>query len=102
MLTARGRLAFALGLAVYVVAWAFGADALYPLAVGLVLAVVLAWAWVRALERPMSLHRVAWGDEHVEGNDVSVVLEVEHAGRLTPRALPLVEEIAGLGSFEVV
>ena len=102
MLTARGRLALALGLAVYVVAWAFGSDALYPLAVGLVLAVVLAWAWVRVLERPMALHRVAWGGEHVEGKDVSVVLEVEHSGRISPSALPVVERLTGLGEFEVV
>jgi uncharacterized protein (DUF58 family) len=102
MLTARGRLALALGLGVYVLAWAFGADALYPLAVGLVLAVVLAWAWVRVLERPMALHRVAWGTEHVEGNDVSVVLELDHSGRVGPRALPVVERLARLGEFEVV
>ena len=102
MLTARGRLALALGLAVYVLAWAFGADALYPLAVGLVLAVVLAWAWVRVLERPMALHRIAWGSDHVEGNDVSVVLEVEHDGRVSPRGLPVVERLTKLGEFEVV
>jgi uncharacterized protein (DUF58 family) len=102
MLTARGRLALVLGVGVYVVAWAFGADALYPLAVGLVLAVVLAWTWVRVLDRPMSLRRIAWGGEHVEGNDVSVVLELEHDGRFTPRALPVIEQIGGLGEFEVV
>jgi uncharacterized protein (DUF58 family) len=102
VLTARGRLALALGLAVYVLAWAFGADALYPLAVGLVLAVALAWGWVRALDRPMALHRVAWGSDHVEGNDVSVVLEVEHDGRVGPGALPVVERLSRLGAFEVV
>ena len=44
---ARGRLALALGGAIYLAAWAFGSKALYPVALGLPLAVLLAWLVVR-------------------------------------------------------
>jgi uncharacterized protein (DUF58 family) len=100
VLTARGRSALLLGTALYVAAWAFGSNPLYPVAVGLVLAVCLAWAWVRLLDKPMELRRVSWGQEHVEGDDVSVVLELEHAGPVRPDSLTLVDEIAGLGARE--
>jgi uncharacterized protein (DUF58 family) len=100
MLTARGRSALLLGAALYIAAWAFGSNPLYPVAVGLVLAVCLAWAWVRLLDKPMELRRVSWGQEHVEGDDVSVVLELEHAGPVRPSSLTLVDEIAGLGTRE--
>jgi len=36
----------ALGLVVYVAAWAFGSKPLYPVAAGLLLVSVVAWAWV--------------------------------------------------------
>jgi uncharacterized protein (DUF58 family) len=62
-----------------------------------VLAVGLAWAWVRLLDKPMELRRVSWGQEHVEGDDVSVVLELEHAGPVRPASLAVLDEIAGLG-----
>ena len=101
MLTGRGRSALLLGAALYVAAWAFGSNPLYPVAVGLVLAVGLAWAWVRLLDKPMELRRVSWGQEHVEGDDVSVVLELEHAGPVRPGTLSLVDEVAGLGAREV-
>jgi uncharacterized protein (DUF58 family) len=101
VLTGRGRSALLLGAALYVAAWAFGSNPLYPVAVGLVLAVGLAWAWVRLLDKPMELRRVSWGQEHVEGDDVSVVLELEHAGPVRPGTLSLVDEVAGLGAREV-
>jgi uncharacterized protein (DUF58 family) len=102
MLTARGRSALLLGAALYVAAWAFGSNPLYPVAVGLVLAVCLAWAWVRLLDKPMELRRVSWGQEHAEGDDVSVVLELEHAGPVRPASLAVVDEIAGLGTREAI
>ena len=55
MLTDRGRWVLAVGGLTYIVAWAFGSEALYPVAVGLVLAVAAAAIWVRFLRRPMSL-----------------------------------------------
>ena len=61
MLTARGRLALALGGGALRRRLGVRLAAAYPVAVGLVLAVALAWAWVRVLDRPMTLRRVAWG-----------------------------------------
>ena len=56
-MTDRGRIVLALGGATYVAAWAFGSKPLYPVATGLLLAVVLAWGWVRLANRPMRLRR---------------------------------------------
>ena len=102
MLTRRGRRGLALGGGLYVVGWAFGSQAVYPAAVGLVLAVGLAWLWVRLLARPMELRRPAWGGEHHEGDDVSVVLELLPHGRVAPRSLVVVERLGGLGTFEAL
>ena len=102
MLTARGRLALLLGGALYVAAWAFGSRPLYPVAVGLVLAVALAWAWVRLLDRPMTLRRAPWGSEHYEGDDVPVNLELAREGRWTPAAVPILDRVAGLARVEVL
>jgi uncharacterized protein (DUF58 family) len=101
VLTPRGRLVLLLGAVVYVGAWAFGAQMLYPVAVGLVLAAVLGWAWVALLDKPMTLNRSTWGEEHVEGADVPVTLELDHEGPVRPWTLPVVERIARLGEREV-
>jgi uncharacterized protein (DUF58 family) len=101
MLTTRGRLTLALGTGVYVAAWAFGSRPLYPVAVGLLLAVALAWGWVRLLNKPMQLRRAPWGVEHVEGDDVPVNAELTIDGRFLPAALPLVDTVSGLGTVEV-
>jgi uncharacterized protein (DUF58 family) len=97
MLTARGRCILALGLGVYLAAWAFGSKPLYPVATGLLLVVLVAWAWVRLANRPFQVRR-GWGDsEHVEGDDVPVVLEVDASARVLPAAATLVEGIGRLG-----
>jgi uncharacterized protein (DUF58 family) len=101
MLTGRGRIALALGAGVYVAAWAFGSEPLYPAAVGLVLAVVLAWAWVRALNQRMRLERSSLGREPVEGADVALELELLAEGRFKPFSLPVIDRIDRLGAFEV-
>ena len=101
MLTARGRLAVLLGLGLYVAGWAFGSLPLYPVAVGLLLAVALAWGWVRLLDRPMELRRVSAGVEHVEGEDVSVVLELDVDARVKPADVLIVDEVRGIGAVEV-
>ena len=101
MLTTRGRLALVLGLAVYVGAWAFGSTVLYPVAIGLLLAVALAWAWVRVLNKPMRVRRGAWSGDHLEGDDVVMALDLEHDGPVRPSALTVVDRIAGLGVFDV-
>ena len=97
MLTARGRCILGLGLGVYLAAWAFGSKPLYPVATGLLLVVVVAWAWVRLANRPFRVRR-GWGDsEHIEGDDVPVVLELDASASVLPAAATLVERIGRLG-----
>jgi uncharacterized protein (DUF58 family) len=102
VLTSRGRLALLLGCGLYVVAWAFGSLPLYPVAVGLVLAVALAWGWIRFVDRPMTLRRAPWGAEHYEGDDVPVNLELAREGRWTPSTVPLLDRVARLGAVELL
>jgi uncharacterized protein (DUF58 family) len=97
MLTQRGRVILALGLGVYISAWAFGSRPLYPVATGLLLAVLVAWAWVRLADRPFRVRR-GWGDaEHIEGDDVPVVAELEATGNVMPAAVSIVERVGRLG-----
>jgi uncharacterized protein (DUF58 family) len=95
--TDRGRIVLALGGATYLAAWAFGSKPLYPVATGLLLAVVLAWGWVRLANRPMRLRRVLGEGEHVEGDDVHVWLELDLESRVPPPSVVLVERIGKLG-----
>ncbi|MBA2614451.1 MAG: hypothetical protein H0U90_01515, partial [Actinobacteria bacterium] len=87
MLTDRGRALLALGGLTYLGAWAFGARPLYPVALGLVLAVAAAAIWVRVLRRPMGLHRTLGAGEHLAGDDVPVRLDLSVEGRLPPATL---------------
>ena len=96
-MTDRGRIVLALGGATYVAAWAFGSKPLYPVATGLLLAVLLAWGWVRLANRPFRLRRVLGGGERLEGDDVHVWLEVESESRVPAPSLVLVERIGKLG-----
>ena len=82
-MTRRGRAVLALGLVVYVAAWVFGSRALYPVATGLVLAVLLAVGWVRLSARPPRVRRHGATRDVLEGDDVRVDL-VEQACSLTP------------------
>jgi len=86
-----------LGLGVYLAAWAFGSKPLYPVATGLLLVVALAWVWVRLANRPFRVQR-GWGDtEHVEGDDVPVVFQLDASGSVLPAAATLVERVGRLG-----
>jgi uncharacterized protein (DUF58 family) len=97
MLTARGRCVLGLGLGVYLAAWAFGSKPLYPVATGLLLVVVVAWVWVRLANRPFRVRR-GWGDrEHLEGDDVPVVVELDASASVLPAAATLVERVGRLG-----
>jgi uncharacterized protein (DUF58 family) len=97
VLTARGRLVLALGFGIYIAAWAFGSKPLYPVATGLLLVVAVAWAWVRLADRPFRMHR-GWGDqEHVEGDDVPVMVELHPSGNVLPASVALIERIGRLG-----
>lgn len=93
----RARVALALALATYAVAWAFGSRALYPLAVGLALAAVAAWAWTRLAAGPMRLRRRIGRGEHFEGQDVWITLELERRSLVPTGPLTLVERLTGLG-----
>ena len=93
-MTQRGRAVLALGLVVYVVAWVFGAKALYPVAVGLIFAVALAAGWVRLASRAPHVRRHGAARDTVEGDDVRVELEVEPTSALPPPTL-VAHEIPG-------
>ncbi len=96
-MTPRGRFVLGLGFGVYVAAWAFGSKPLYPVATGLLLVEAVAWVWVRLANRPFRVRR-GWGDtEHVEGEDVPVVVELEATGTVPPAAVTLVERVGRLG-----
>jgi uncharacterized protein (DUF58 family) len=100
MLTDRGRSLLALGGLTYLGAWAFGGRILYPVAVGLVLAVAGAALWVRLLRRPMRLRRALWRGDHLAGDDVHMGLEVDVEGWLPPVTLVAHERLARLGETE--
>jgi uncharacterized protein (DUF58 family) len=100
-MTDKGLVTLALGAATYALGWAFGTAPLYPVGVALVLLVVGAWAWTRLVARPARLARDLAGDEHVDGDDVEVRLELETEGALAPGALELRERVAGIGEREV-
>ena len=102
MLTDRGRTILALGGLTYLGAWAFGARPLYPVALGLVLAVAGAAAWVRILRRPMELRRALVSGRHLAGDDVPMRLELDVEGTLPPATIVARERIAGLGEHEAV
>jgi uncharacterized protein (DUF58 family) len=97
MLTKRGRFIFALGFGVYLAAWAFGSKPLYPVATGLLLVVVVAWAWVRLANRPFVVQRGSGEGEHLEGDDVPVVVELLAMGSVLPAAMTLTERVGRLG-----
>jgi uncharacterized protein (DUF58 family) len=102
VLTDRGRWILAFGGGVYLAAWGFGSQVLYPIALGLVLAVAAAALWVRFLSKPMSLSRVLADGEHYSGDDISVRLEMDVDGRMPSGALSVREHIARLGDRETV
>jgi uncharacterized protein (DUF58 family) len=100
MLTDRGRWMLAFGGGTYLVAWGFGSEALYPIAIGLVLAVAAAAVWVRVFHKPMRLHRVLTRTEHLAGDDVPVRLELDVDGAIPAGSLVVRERIARLGERE--
>jgi uncharacterized protein (DUF58 family) len=102
VLTDRGRWILAFGGGVYLAAWGFGSEALYPIAVGLVLAVAAAALWVRFLSRPITLNRILADGRHVAGDDIPVRLEVDVDGRIPSGAIVVRERIARLGERETV
>ena len=79
-----GRFALALGGATYLAAWAFGSKALYPVALGLLAAVLLAWLWTRLANRPLRLRRRCPRATASRATTSQVRLELERERRLVP------------------
>jgi uncharacterized protein (DUF58 family) len=96
-MTRRGRLALALGVVTYFAAWAFGSKILYPVALGLPLAVLLAWLWTALANRPLELTRKLPSGERLEGDDVPVKVRLSSQRRLVPARWTLREQIGKLG-----
>jgi uncharacterized protein (DUF58 family) len=96
-MTRRGRLALLLSGGVYLIAWFFGSGALYPVAVGLALAVGLAVAWVQASPVPERIRRDAGPRQLTEGDDLRARIEVEFGPGVRPPDVRLVERIGRLG-----
>ena len=99
--TERGRLTLALGVLTYLAAWAFGAEALYAPAVGLVLATLAALVWTQLLARPLRLHRAVDRERPIEGDDVVVRVELEADGGVLPGSVVLHDPAGGLGERDV-
>jgi len=96
-MTKRGRLALALGATTYLAAWAFGSKVLYPVAIGLPVAVLLAWLWTALANRPLRITRTLPSGERLEGDDVEVEVRLASERRLLPARWTLRERIGKLG-----
>jgi uncharacterized protein (DUF58 family) len=99
-MTERGRFALALGSVTYLAAWAFGSKALYPIALGLLTAVLLAWIWTRLANRPLELRRPLTAGDRVEGDSVEVEVQLVAERTLVPARWFLRERIGKLGERE--
>ena len=100
-MTQRGRFALLLGCATYLGAWAFGSKPLYPVALGLLVAVLLAWLWTRLAGRPSGLRRRVPEIDCFAGDDVQVQLELELERPRVPATFVLRERIGKLGELEM-
>jgi uncharacterized protein (DUF58 family) len=100
-MTPRGRAVLVLGLFVYVAAWVFGSLALYPVATGLVFAVVLASVWVRLASRAPHVSRHGAARDVIEGDDVRIELEVAATSPVPPPTLVAHERPGRLGERRV-
>jgi uncharacterized protein (DUF58 family) len=101
MLTPRGRLLLVLGGVLYVAGWAFGSQALYPVAIGFLLAVLVSALSVHAAARPMEYRRRANAVEHVEGDDVVIDVELEPRGPTGLASVSVIEHFARLGERRI-
>jgi uncharacterized protein (DUF58 family) len=97
LVTQRGRLALLLAAGIYFAAWMFGSRALYPVAVGIALAVGLAVAWVRASPLPERIRRDHGARQLTEGDELRARVEVEFGPGVRPPGVELIERIGRLG-----
>src|SRR3954451_233227 len=96
-MTGRGRAVLALAVACYLAAWMLGSRPLYPVAVGLGLAVAVSVIWVRLSGRRRRLRRETGPRAQVEGECVPVRLAVEPSARVLPPSLVVEERVGRLG-----
>ncbi len=96
-MTARGRSVLALGVVVYLAAWAFGSKPLYPVATGLLVVSALAWLWVHVGTGPFRIHRRTGERDLVEGDDVPIRMKLEPVGAMPLATVEVVEQIDRLG-----
>lgn len=73
-MTPRGRAVLGLGIVCWIASVVFGSRALYPVAAGLVLSVLLALAWVRITLRQPRVRRAWQRETLLERDDVTVEL----------------------------
>ena len=100
-MTARGRGVLALGALCWIVAIVFGSVALYPVAAGFVLAVLLAVAWVRITLRQPHLTRRWERQDLIERDDVGIEIELGREPGLPLPSVVASERIGRLGEREV-
>ncbi|HYW29694.1 MAG TPA: DUF58 domain-containing protein [Gaiellales bacterium] len=100
-MTSRGTGTLLLAFALYIASWGFGTSAMYPVAVGLFAAPLIAWLWVRLTAKPTNLRRRTGHRELVEGGRVGVEVEVRGDGGLLPARATMLEKIGDLGTQEV-
>ncbi len=87
MLTRTGKSTLAAAVVLYFAAWGFGTDVMFPIAVGLMIAPLVALVWVRTYTRPVRMRRTLTQHELVEGATVVIGLEVRpEAGPLPAKA----------------
>jgi uncharacterized protein (DUF58 family) len=101
-MTPRARFALLLGCATYLGAWAFGSKPLYPVALGLLGAVLLGSLWARLAGRPVTLRRRLPEVDRFEGDDVQVRIEVEWVRELAPSPVVVREQVGKVGEREAV
>lgn len=101
-LTRRGLATLALAAIAYLAAWAFGSDPLYPVALGLGIASALAWGSVALAAAPRALRYAFPAREHVEGDTVTVGVELRARRRALGGGLSVRHRITKLGERDAV
>ncbi len=96
-MTPRGRSVLALGIVVYLAAWAFGSKPLYPVAAGLLVLSALAWVWVRIGRGPFRVDRRTGDRDLFEGDDVPIRLSLEVLQQRPVATIEVVEQIQKIG-----
>jgi uncharacterized protein (DUF58 family) len=92
--------AFALGVGVTVAAIAFGSRPLGVVGLGLLLAAGSTRAWVGLVRSPVAVARVVNPTPAVEGDSVTIAIEVRRASRIPVGSVVLHEEVGLLGVKE--